>query len=291
MSGLQTEKYAQNMHINDSTTTKSRKAIHEALPAIDKFARAGYMAKGTVYIIIGALAMMTAVGHRKETSDTKGAIETIGAQPLGGILLLILAVGLAGFSAWRFVQAFADPDGEGGDVKGILVRASRFGGGIFYSVITYQAANTILGGRPSSDNNEQTLTAVLLRQPLGASLIAAAGLGFAIYGIIEMVKAIRNSFTDSFKLDKIQPAMYRYLAATAKFGLCARGVVFGLIGYFLVRTAVFSDPEETKGMDDALAELALQPYGRWLLGVAAFGFVAYGLYMFGLARYRKTIYS
>ncbi|MDI4645810.1 DUF1206 domain-containing protein [Cohnella hashimotonis] len=261
------------------------------MPAIDKFARAGYLAKGTVYIMIGALAMMTAVGHRKETSDTNGAIETIGAQPLGGILLLILAVGLAGFSAWRFVQAFADPDGEGGDIKGILVRASRFGVGIFYAVITYHTAKTILGDQPSSGNKEQTLTAILLQQPLGATLIAAAGLGFAIYGIIEIVKAIRNSFTDSFKLNEIKPAMYRPLLATAKFGLCARGVVFGLIGYFLVRTAVFSDPEETKGLDDALAELALQPHGRWLLGAAAFGFVAYGLYMFGLARYRKTIYS
>ncbi|SFB62447.1 protein of unknown function [Cohnella sp. OV330] len=277
------------MHINDSTRTKSRKALHEAVPAIDKFARAGYLAKGTVYIMIGALAMMTAIGHRKETTDTKGAIETIGAQPLGGILLLILAVGLAGFSTWRLVQAFADPDGEGGDGKGILVRASRFCGGIFYAVITYHAAKTILGARPSSDNSEQALTAVLLQQPLGASLIAAAGLGFAIYGIIEFVKAIRNSFTNSFKLNEIKPAMYRYLVATAKFGLCARGVVFGLIGYFLVRTAVFSDPEETKGLDDALAELALQPHGRWLLGAAALGFVAYGLYMFGLARYRKTI--
>ncbi|WP_271749738.1 DUF1206 domain-containing protein [Cohnella sp. JJ-181] len=247
------------------------------------------MAKGTVYILIGVLAMLTAIGHRRETTDTKGAIETIGAQPLGGVLLLVLAAGLAGFAAWRFVQAFADPDGEGRGGKGMLVRASYFGGGIFYGVLTYHAAKTIFGARASSEDSEQTLTAVLLRQPLGAAIIAAVGLGFAIYGMIQFVQAIRNSFTDTFKMDEIQPAMYRPLVAAAKFGLCARGIVFGLIGYFLVRTAIFSDPEETKGLDDALAELARQPLGRWQLGAAALGLIAYGLYMFGLARYRKTI--
>ncbi|WP_090111191.1 DUF1206 domain-containing protein [Cohnella sp. OV330] len=123
------------------------------------------------------------------------------------------------------------------------------------TVITYHAAKTILGAQSSSENSEQTVTAVLLQQPLGASLIAAAGLGFAIYGIIELVKATRNSFMDPFKLNEILRAMYRYLVVTAKFGLFARVVVFGLIGYFLVRTAVFSDPEETKGLDDALASL------------------------------------
>jgi hypothetical protein len=61
-----------------------------------------------------------------------------------------------------------------------------------------------------------------------------------------------------------------------------------LIGYFLIQTAIKADPNQTRGLDGALAELAKQPFGRVLLGTAALGFVAYGVYMYILARYRKT---
>jgi len=289
MGSVKTEKQARNLGMSNRAASRSRHALEEAVPVIDKFARLGYLAKGTVYALIGVLAVLAATGYGGETTDTNGAIEAIGAQPFGWSLLLVLAIGFAGYTLWRFVQAFADPDGEGEGGKGIMLRVSHFSGGVFYAVLAYHAVKTIVDARAGSKNSEQTLTAVLLQKPLGAALIAAAGLGFAGYGLVQFYKAIRSTFVDTFKTNEMKPFMYRAIVRIAKFGLCARGIVFGLIGYFLVRTAVFSVPEETKGLDDALAELARQPFGRWQLGAAALGFIAYGLYMFGLARYRKTI--
>ena len=70
-------------------------------------------------------------------------------------------------------------------------------------------------------------------------------------------------------------------------GHLARCVVFGLIGAFLVRAAWEFDSKEARGLDGSLLEVAQQPYGGFLLGAVAVGLIAYGLYCFVQARYRR----
>ena len=78
-------------------------------------------------------------------------------------------------------------------------------------------------------------------------------------------------------------------AATAAgvLGHLARAVVFTLIGLFLLRAAWEFDPKEARGLDGALMELSQQSYGDLLLGAAAVGLLAYALYCFVEARYRR----
>lgn len=72
-----------------------------------------------------------------------------------------------------------------------------------------------------------------------------------------------------------------------KFGISAHGIVFAIMGIFLIRAAVQADPDETKGLDGALAELVKQPYGQVLLTIVALGLVAYGVYLLFEARFRR----
>jgi len=69
----------------------------------------------------------------------------------------------------------------------------------------------------------------------------------------------------------------------------ARGVVFGIIGLFLIQAAWRARAEEARGLGGALRALEQQPYGPYVLGAVALGLVAYGLYMFVEARYRRMI--
>jgi len=71
-------------------------------------------------------------------------------------------------------------------------------------------------------------------------------------------------------------------------GYVARGVVFALIGVFLVRAAWDYDPKEAVGFDGALAKLQQAPYGPLLLGLTAAGLVAFGLFCLVQARYREV---
>src|SRR6516165_9167130 len=69
-------------------------------------ARLGYGAKGVVYLIIGWLAVQVAIGAGGKTTDQRGALQTIHAQPFGRFLLALLIVGLIGFAIWCFLQAW-----------------------------------------------------------------------------------------------------------------------------------------------------------------------------------------
>jgi hypothetical protein len=80
--------------------------------------RFGFLAKGAVYLAVGLLALQVAVGFGGETNDPKGALEEIGRHPFGATLLLVLAVSLLHYSAWKFVEAFKDPEHVG---KGLRV--------------------------------------------------------------------------------------------------------------------------------------------------------------------------
>jgi hypothetical protein len=71
-------------------------------------------------------------------------------------------------------------------------------------------------------------------------------------------------------------------------GHLARGVVFTLIGAFVIRAAIEYDPKEAIGLDGALQKLAGAQYGPYVLGLTAAGLVAYGLYCLVDARFRDV---
>ena len=76
-------------------------------------ARAGIAARGVIYAIIGVLAIKLAVGSGGETTNQQGALATIAKQPFGKALLILMAIGLAGYAIWRLVRA-AIGHGPGG---------------------------------------------------------------------------------------------------------------------------------------------------------------------------------
>lgn len=97
-----------------------------ASPWMERLARFGYATKGIVYIVVGALATLTATGLGGETTDTRGALQEIETKPFGKVALATVAFGLIGYVIWRWVQALADTDRKGTKLKGILVRIGYF---------------------------------------------------------------------------------------------------------------------------------------------------------------------
>jgi hypothetical protein len=53
--------------------------------------------------------------------------------------------------------------------------------------------------------------------------------------------------------------------ALGAFGSAARAVVFVLAGVFLIKAAVLSSADQTKGLDAIFRSVARSPYGSWLL--------------------------
>jgi hypothetical protein len=82
----------------------------EVAPWIERLARVGYAAKAVLYATIGILAAPAALGDGERTTDTGGALRELLRAPYGRTMLIVVAVGLLGYSLWLFVRAATDAE-------------------------------------------------------------------------------------------------------------------------------------------------------------------------------------
>ncbi len=262
-------------------------AARWASPWVRRLARFGYAAKGVVYIVMGVLAVLAAAGLGGSTTDQGGVFRAIASVPLGRVLLGLVAVGLLGYVIWRALQAVADPDGEGTDLRAVAKRLGYAGSALLHAGLAFSAARLVLGGGGGGGSASESWTAALLAWPLGWTLVAAVGAGVVGGGLYQIYEAYHAEFRKYLKLGEMGEKTDDWIEHGGRFGVAARGVVFCIVGGFLVLAALQSDAQEVRGLGGALAAVLQQPFGPYLLGLVAFGLVAYGLLMVAVARYRR----
>lgn len=257
----------------------------------ERLARLGYAAKGIVYFVVGFLALQAAFGTGGKTTDTEGALISIVSQPFGKFLLSIVTLGLIGYALWQLVQAILDPEhsGQKTDIKQGAQRLGYAFSAVGYGSLALTAAGLVIGLGGGQNNSTEDWTARLLAQPFGQWLVGLAGLIAIGVGIYNIYEAYKCKFRHHFKLQEMTAGERNLAMRTGQFGIAARGIVFGIIGIFLIQAALQSDPTEAKGLGAALATLAQQPFGPWLLGLVALGFIAYGVYSLVEGRYRRIV--
>jgi len=243
----------------------------------DRFARFGYASKGIVFLLVGVLAGARAFGRAGEAEDTPGVLESLQALPFHGVLLVVLSLGLAGYTTWRFAQALLDVEGDGNGWLGLSKRAIYLGTGIFYGYLAVFAVG-VLVGMQSEDNGVQDVTASVLGWPGGQILIGIAGLCVIGGGLNEAFFGLSGRFREEFTHRQMAGWEKVALAGAGWWGHVGRGAVYAFIGYLLIRAAITFDPDEAGGLGEAFEELGKQPYGWALLLVAAAAFAAYGVY-------------
>lgn len=259
-------------------------------PAMTLLARVGYTAKGVVYLIIGGLSARVALGEGGSATDRNGALRAIHEQPFGRFLLAIVAIGLVGYGVWSLVQAVVDPEHEGSDARGIAARVGYGIVGLSYAALAIAAVQLVIGtgnGGTSSDTTTKDWTARLLALPFGLFLVILVGLivigiaGFLFY------RSYRADFRKSLALENVGAGGGEWIITLGRAGYAALGVVFGIVGLFLIIAAVRNNARAAKGLGGALQELSRQPYGHAVLGIVAVGLIAYGLFSLTQARYRR----
>ncbi len=272
--------------LSEDATLRAENAARSARPWLERLARLGYATEGAMYALIGLLAAGVAFGSGGHATGQRGALEIVAGSPFGGVLVGLVALGFLGYALWRGVQAIMDPDGEGTDVKGLGKRAGYGVSALVYAGLAFSAVGSILGSASRGGRTPDDWTALLLSWPLGQALVVCVGLAVVGLGLRELYQAYKARFLKYLELDEMGERARRWTERWGRLGVAARGLVFGVVGTFLIRAALEHDPQEARGLGGALQTLARQPSGAWLLGAVALGLVAYGLLMLSVARYR-----
>ncbi|MEJ7732817.1 MAG: DUF1206 domain-containing protein [Polyangiaceae bacterium] len=268
--------------------------MHSASPVVVALARGGHVAKGVLYLTIGALAVQAAAGLGGETTDSSGALRNLLSMPLGGALTVTMAVGMFGYALWRFVEAALDPVPPPGSHgwKGALRRVGCAISGAGHAMLGVTAVQLFLGARaPSGEHQSKHWTARLLAQPFGAVLVGAVGAVIIGVGIWQLWRAWRCDLDRELMTNRMSNLARTCAAWTTRLGFAAHGLVFGVVGAFLLRAAVEHRAGRARGLGGALAEIGTTPLGTLLLGGVAVGLMFYGLQMFVEARYRRIATS
>jgi hypothetical protein len=255
--------------------------------AIEWLARVGFLVKGMLYMVVGALALQVAAREGGRITGTSGALTTVLGQPFGRTLLLVAAIGLFGYATWRVLQGLFDPDGVGRDWRGLAIRATFVVRGIVHAVLGWQAGRLYRGLSASSGTSEREAATEAFRWPLGDWLVVLAGLGLIGFAVQQVYAAITCRLERNLDIDEVRRGAGEWAVGLSRFGVAARAVVFALLGWAIVAAGWLRDPQEVGTTASSLRTLAAQPggLGRWLLGVTAAGFVAYGFFEIIHARY------
>lgn len=254
-------------------------------PWLGWLARAGLVARGAVYLIIGVLALKLALGDGGKATDQQGALRTIADGSFGELLLILMAIGLAGYALWRLLRAAV---GHGAEQRDSGVdRVAALASGIAYAILCVTAVRILIGSG-SGSGAQREATGGVLAWPAGTAIVAIAGvilIGVAGY---QAYKGLARTFCEDAKTGEMSQRVRQAYTAVGVFGHVARAVVFALIGYGLIRAALDYDPDEAIGLDGALRELANASYGPALLAAVAAGLVGFAVYSIADARYRKV---
>ena len=271
----------------------AREATRPAVPWLVRAARLGYAANGTVYVLVGLLAFRAAFGDGGAATDKKGALASLADEPAGAVILGVLAVGLLGYALWRLVESTTDAEGYGTDAKGLAIRAAHLATGVLFASLAVEAVRLAMAGHgadarpgPGGDGVEH-VAARLLALPCGRALATAAGAGVLAFGLAQIPRGWVTDVCKRLDVGRLDAAGQRWVERTARFGHAARGVVFTIAGWFLVRAALHHDPGEAAGMGESLTALERAPYGPWLLGAVSAGLIAFGAWQLLNARYRR----
>lgn len=273
----------------EQATDGLRGTVREASPWVTWLGRFGFVCKGLVYLLIGVLAGQAALGRGGATTDAQGALSRMLEAPFGQVLIGLIGIGFLGYAMWRFVQAALDTEGKGADAKGLCVRAGYVVSGAIHTILAVSALRLVQGdsGGQGGDQSAQDGAARLLEQPFGQVFIVLLGLGLAGAAAFQGLRAFKADFRKKLRAGEMSARETEFATKTGRLGYAARGVTFGTMSLFLLLAAVRHEPGEAKGLAGSLAALLEQAYGPMLLAIVAAGLIAYGLYMFVEARYRR----
>lgn len=264
-----------------------------SIPAkwVVRLAKAGLYAKGIVYCLIGSLALKAAfeLGSPDRSVNRKSVFLFIEELIIGRVLLGLVAVGLACYSAWRLVQALQDTERKGTDIMGVAYRARYALSGMFYGVMATLAAKLTVADSGDDDSLRQAFVEGVLQSPLGQGVVILGAGAVALAGAYQIYQGLSGKYRKKIKEKGWKDDAEETMIQAGKIGYAARGTVWVIIAYLLVSTALHVRKYSEGAAVNPFQFLENSFFGSFLLGGVAIGLICYGFFIFMEAKFRESM--
>ena len=250
---------------------------------LDHAIRAGLVAYGVVHLLVGWLALQLALGEKSESASNAGALHALAEQPMGGVLIWLVAVGMVLLVIWRVLEFALGFQEESDDAKRWRKRAASLGKGVLYAVLAWSAIKTALGD--GSSGGTDSTTAKLMGLPGGQFIVGAVGLAVIGYGGLLIFRGWTEKFTEHLDAQGQSGKDGSAFVLFGKVGYIAKGIALAVVGGLFIYAAITHQAKKSGGLDQALQTVLEQPFGQVMLIAIAAGIACYGLFCFARARH------
>lgn len=251
---------------------------------LDHAIRAGLVAYGVVHLLVAWLAVQLALGEKEDSASNSGALHYLSEQPLGGVLVWLVAVGMFLLVAWRVLEFAFGYREESDDAKRWRKRATSLGKAVIYGAIGWSAVQTATGSGGGKGGTDST-TAKLMQLPGGQLIVGAVGLAIIGYGGSLVYRGWSEKFREHLDAQGQSGKDGSAYVTLGKAGYIAKGVSIALVGSLFAYAAITHDPKKSGGLDQALQTVLEQPFGQVLLIAIGLGIAAYGIFCFARAKH------
>jgi hypothetical protein len=252
--------------------------------ALRALAAFGYASRGTVYLLVGVVALLS-VWKPREPEGPHQIIGHLIRAPFGKAVLSILGIGLTAYAAWRFLQGALDKDRRGRRPFAVAVRLGFLAGSATYASLAGYAWALVAGAYRGQDGQLVDWTKGLMGHRAGLVLVGFSGGVILCMGIaqalIAWTEGYRRRMTSAWPDSLL-------LRGIARFGLASKAVSFWIFGSLMIVSSVREERAHPRGLGGALSAVHDAQHGHALLTALAAGLLAYAIYCFLLARYRDA---
>jgi EmrB/QacA subfamily drug resistance transporter len=268
--------------------------------AITQAGQIGWLAGRTVGFFAGGLALLAAfVAWERRHAEPLMRFGILRTRTVMGANVAGFILGTATFSMFLMLTLYMQQVLGYSPLRTGIAYLAVAGTAILWSAVAAQLV-TRVGVKPVLVAGMAALTGGVLyftQVSVGGSylgdllpgfLLVAIGIGFIIGGAILAYRGAKTKFEKKLKTHQMSHAMRSFVEKVGMAGMVARGIIAALIGIFLIQAALTFNPKKAKGLDGSLRALADHGWGKVLLVFIAIGLVAFGLYSFAEARYRRT---
>jgi hypothetical protein len=266
-----------------SDVSESAQDVVESKP-VRLLGRAGLMAYGGVHLVLAAVIVQVPFGET-ERADKKGALEEIAETVPGLVLLWFVTIGLVALVLWQLGEAIWGHRAVHGGTRALRV-AINLAEATLFGVLAWSAGS--IAAKGGSAKPSKSFTEIVIGLPGGPVLIGLAGAGLVIGACYAVYRGVTSAFLRELDLRGASPEQTRWAIRLGRIGWAALGLVYGFPGVLFIILATTYDPGTPTSLDSGLRAVADEPYGPPLIIALSLGLVAFGIYCFFDARYRKA---